>query len=550
MRKHRLLVVFGCFLCIFGFSIQLLYSKQETRRVPKSLAIVVDSVGTKPPCPREQDHNISILETSHGGSKHNMKIRSKQISNPRPEVDASTCIERNIIASKQDVAPPTGRKHGGNERLKFSLQKKKTKAPPVTYNETVSSEDFALGRFNEITALGEFKPNLESFTLCKHCATKYWSNVCLWNGTIYRENATSKQYKSWSYAGDMIFPISDLSELEKEPKQFAEAPAFFAWMPCEGNLFHLIFQTLAPLYTLLVHQDLMGRRDFERKMDFYVDRPFGYDVVALRNDSSFRHGSCRSPKYLSMFDLLPVNLEYDFYGDARFRDQLRCYKHAYFGFDERMEHSKMIPVLTFVKNRMIPQERCEALKSAPGEVNVIMIQRHHRRIANMEELTQGLATLKAKMNMRIVALEDLTFMEQLEMFSCWGDVMVGVQGAGMAWGYFMPHGKGMIEIGWKKWECRYDGRFKNHLLPQCIRVPDSGLRVNFTNYMKDTDIFKDKRYVKFAQFSDIPEQDQNEVLAISKKNPYGFTPKYVDVTVPLNLFTSAMRKVVSTVANQ
>eukprot|EP00475_Leptophrys_vorax_P030860 TRINITY_DN4655_c0_g1_i1.p1 TRINITY_DN4655_c0_g1~~TRINITY_DN4655_c0_g1_i1.p1 ORF type:complete len:460 (-),score=96.96 TRINITY_DN4655_c0_g1_i1:454-1833(-) len=401
--------------------------------------------GTAPTVPCRQKRG-ELIESAHGGSAYNLTVRSLQTNHWKAK--EGTCLAKNVINIQDDSLLDRKRPVMASSRGRSSPR------------ELISASEYSQGIFKTIP--GEegrnatFSPNFNSFTLCPNCLTKYYNNVCLLNGTIYSGEFPS-QYKVWTYAGTIIFNLSAMSELPSGAKpEFVEPPAFFAWMPCEGNLFHMIFQTYAPLYTLLAYQNLMGREVFGRKIDFYADRPFGYDVVARRNDTEFRHGMCRSPKYLPMFDLLPVNLEYDYYGDPRFMRQLRCYKHAFFGFDERMEHKKIVPSLNFAKRHLLNQTACQEMHGVAGHFNIIMIQRHHRGIANMGELQEKSLSLGSSLGVnvtaRVVYLEDLNFLEQMELFSCWGDVMFGVQGAGMAWGYFMREKRGLIEVGWKKWE--------------------------------------------------------------------------------------------------
>jgi hypothetical protein len=547
MMKHWNGSALLCLVCVLSLILlhNILYPSIQSntyRNVPSVVIRVPQRPTLQDPTEPQfqfQSKQQDVVYVSHGGSKHDLKVKSLVNHHIFQRETQPVCDVRNVV----DVNYVPDKR----ERASMPFGKPKSR-------ELISPDVYGSGNFPVVGAendSGMFEPNFESFTLCPKCLTKYYSNVCLWNGTIYADQEAESQYKVWTYAGTIIFNLSTLSSLPMEVKNqtvFSEAPAFFAWMPCEGNLFHMIFQTFAPLYTLLSFQGLMGREVFNRKIDFYADRPFGYDIVKQRYDTDFRHGMCRSPKYLSMFDLLPVNLEYDYYGDSRFENQLRCYRHSFFGFDERIDHKKIIPSLNFARRYLVNQTRCEALSSPPGTLQILMIQRHHRRISNIEDLDESAKALGRKLNStivtKVVALEDLEFIDQMELFSCWADVMVGVQGAGMAWGYFMREHKGLIEIGWRKWECRYDGRLKFHLSTKCIRLEDDLVKTNLTNFMKDTDIFKDLRYVKYSNFSELPEEDQQVVLEQVKLNPYGFTPKYADVQVPVSSFERELKMMI------
>ena len=81
---------------------------------------------------------------------------------------------------------------------------------------------------------------------------------------------------------------------------------------------------------------------------------------------------------------------------------------------------------------------------------ISLIQRHYRRILNIEELREGLYKAGFQ-NINILTFEDMMLKQQMQTVYC-TDIMVGVYGAGLQWALFMKPGSGLLELGWHHWD--------------------------------------------------------------------------------------------------
>ena len=92
----------------------------------------------------------------------------------------------------------------------------------------------------------------------------------------------------------------------------------------------------------------------------------------------------------------------------------------------------------------------------PWEWAVTIIQRKlDRRILNIEELTLTLER-EGYNNTHVVDMATLSIKEQMQLARC-SDVLIGIQGAALHWGFFMRPGTGFVEIAWpqKLWGFYY-----------------------------------------------------------------------------------------------
>lgn len=163
-----------------------------------------------------------------------------------------------------------------------------------------------------------------------------------------------------------------------------------------------------------------------------------------------------------VLDLLPVNLEYNYNGDRRFWPQVSCYKHAFFGFDERTDHNKIIPSLSFAKKHVLKSNQCRDLHRSLESLHVLLIQRHHREISNIHreisnihELESVALDIGVELNITVSTKETHSVLgldvPVLLLNKCYGRCSRSWNGLEIF--YAREEKEGLVEVAWKKWEC-------------------------------------------------------------------------------------------------
>ena len=108
-------------------------------------------------------------------------------------------------------------------------------------------------------------------------------------------------------------------------------------------------------------------------------------------------------------------------------------------------------------------------------------------------------------------------------------MVVGVQGAGLQWIYFLQPNAGIIELFWTRWISKYVARGASvGVKGRAIDVSDS-LRVNWTMYQKANDL------------GELTDEDKSRILndqsLLYDANPY----KWADVEVDVNVYLEKLR---------
>ena len=113
--------------------------------------------------------------------------------------------------------------------------------------------------------------------------------------------------------------------------------------------------------------------------------------------------------------------------------------------------------------------------------------------------------------------------------------MVGVQGAGLQWVYFLQPNAGVLEIKWKRWPSKYVERGMSvGVRGRSINVPFNNLAVNWTLYEKVNN--DNQKYSAKEKARILADQHLHRGL-----NPYKFADVKVDVKVYLEKLRSLMK---------
>jgi hypothetical protein len=111
--------------------------------------------------------------------------------------------------------------------------------------------------------------------------------------------------------------------------------------------------------------------------------------------------------------------------------------------------------------------------------------------------------------------------------------MVGVQGAGLQWVYFLPDHSAILEIGWKRWESKYVERgYSVGVIGSFIDARDN-MTINWTDYLNHN-----------KKLGVLTDKDKQRILHDNNlhfdANPY----KFADVTVGVGVYLEHLKKLI------
>ena len=218
-------------------------------------------------------------------------------------------------------------------------------------------------------------------------------------------------------------------------------PAYFISPSCPGNLYHFWTDSTRLLYGTLKATNRLNASDGNQV--FY---PASFREWARE---SWDGNSCYNPlRFQELLLTLGVRPWHGWYGYAPTNT---CYTNAVFGYIDSNINEREAENYVMAAMGYMP-EQC------PTGPTVTILQRKTRRILNAEQLQNASKALGLSRTF-LYEFEDLPVREQFKIASC-SDILIGVQGAGMAWLYFMPNTSGLIEIAWpqKQWISRYKNR--------------------------------------------------------------------------------------------
>ena len=111
--------------------------------------------------------------------------------------------------------------------------------------------------------------------------------------------------------------------------------------------------------------------------------------------------------------------------------------------------------------------------------------------------------------------------------------MVGVQGAGLQWVYFLPEHSAILEIGWKRWPSKYVYRGQSVGVQGKFIDASENITMNWSAYEKAN---------KLEQLTDRQKQDilgNNKLLF--DKNPY----KWADTHIGIHVYLRHLRNLIT-----
>jgi len=232
-----------------------------------------------------------------------------------------------------------------------------------------------------------------------------------------------------------------------------------SWFSCEGNIHHMISETLRPLAATLnrikpSEPPLVG---------IFASSPFSRWVQNTKG--------CHGPTYYPLMKLLGIdpvlfgfahpNGGQDTSKNGMFYppDNGRWDTTATYCFkDHQIAHGS-----TSVEKAILEEATCDGHEL--NGVRVILIQRlNTRRIGNAQDLIAIAQSMPKITNATIVNLENLDIKDQIRHINCGNPIVVGVQGAGLEWTKFLKHtGRkaAVIELTWRQWGSYYAGNVKS-----------------------------------------------------------------------------------------
>lgn len=282
-------------------------------------------------------------------------------------------------------------------------------------------------------------------------------SVCVQQGQLSRQGQ-SREHTHNVAPGD--FGGTHRYELHDRQKTLAVPHmnlAVVAWFSCEGNLNHLVGETLVPVWELL--QQL--RPATPPRLIIAGRSPWPID----NKDPQ----TCHSERYAYIASLLPVQPHVLFVGgafprrlatayDLRTRRAVAAPRHECYNTTVQVKPSFKSSTGSQDFYAAVLGGQC----SKPSSLEVLVVERNRtRRLVNQPELLSTLRALPGVDAARAVDLERLDAAAQLQTV-CAHRVLVGVHGQGMEWGHSLngvdPSGSALIEFWAGDWPCYYAQR--------------------------------------------------------------------------------------------
>jgi len=251
-----------------------------------------------------------------------------------------------------------------------------------------------------------------------------------------------------------------------------------AWFSCEGNLHHLMTETLHPIANALEN---VNTNDSENLPLVAVGASYG--VTSWNAGESGCHGATFYP----LFNVINVDPVIFSFGGSRRQSTPR--ENVYPAPNERWD---MNNIYCFRETRQVSDSAHSAslsqkLLSWAGcnpstgqEFRVVIVQRQRsRRILNLDQLVFMANNTVGVTNVSVLALEKMTMREQVREMACGNVIVAGVQGAGLQWTTLWGNNNGnraaLIEWGWRDWGSYYTGRISGKARSIFRRIPDENI---------------------------------------------------------------------------
>lgn len=241
--------------------------------------------------------------------------------------------------------------------------------------------------------------------------------------------------------------------------------AIVAWFSCEGNLNHLVGETLHPVWQQL--QRFTPAASPPQLVIMGSAWPLGPDSSA-----------CHSERFAFIASLLPLTPMVLFVPeggaphtayDLRSMHAVAPPRRACFG-----EVVQAVPSYSSGAGAQDFYQHVAAAANCthPRTLEVLVVQRSAtRRITNLPALLATILALPGVHAARTVDFATIRAQEQLQLV-CAHRVLVGVHGQGMEWGHLLNAGQvdgaALIEFSAGRWPCYYAQRMKaSNILSEC-----------------------------------------------------------------------------------
>ena len=295
-----------------------------------------------------------------------------------------------------------------------------------------------------------------------------WSGpLCVEGKRLVAYNSSSRfdaTYGASDFGGEHTFEVR---HVKKDWPHKPRGELLLSWFSCEGNVHHMIGETIYPLWKTMSNGNLSVLRE---KQANKATR------VAFMNTLQWpptADGDCHSSRFASLLALLPIHPEL-FMGPGsavqlasagaligRPSPPAQCFARV----QQQMSDTAGAAGLTQAFYRWVADEStgCHPPRSQGGARVLLVRRATSRRIVNEANVERLLRSLPQVARVKVVDFANLTAMEQMRAV-CGAHLMVGVHGQGNEWGHFLNGAKGvgggLLEIRYDGWPCYYAPRME------------------------------------------------------------------------------------------
>lgn len=291
--------------------------------------------------------------------------------------------------------------------------------------------------------------------------------ICVNGKQLIAYNSSEKRsvtYGAFDFGGEHTFEVQHV----KAPwPSTPRGDLIISWFSCEGNVHHMLGETIYPLWKTLSQGNLSALRQKQ------IER---WTRVAFVNTPQWpprEDGDCHSGRFASLLALLPLHedlllgpgaaarLEAGGALRARPSPPAQCFARA----RQQLSDAKGAAGLPQSFYRWIADEAggCHP-PSTEGGAQVLLVRRATtRRIVNERKVEAMLRGLPQVARLQVIDFANMTAFEQMRAV-CGAHVMVGVHGQGNEWGHFLNGarggGGGLLELRYDGWPCYYAPRME------------------------------------------------------------------------------------------
>ena len=259
--------------------------------------------------------------------------------------------------------------------------------------------------------------------------------VCVINNKGYTVSGRALKAAPYDYGGRHPYTIPALAGRNIQGATWHDT-LVLAWHTCEGNLYHMMHETLAPISHAIAKHNLQNAH------------------VAIVGGAwpPVQPDGCHSMRYLPLYKALNVSTLYNFEGSFSVQTNhtlTKCYRQAV-QVQPDTNTNWYANVLKWASGP----------KCADRKPRVVIIQRTQtRRILNVQQLRD--VALGFTRHVQVVDLQVMSVQNQIRTITCGNPVVAAVHGAGLAWTMLLKHtGRraAVIEWTWPSWSTYYAGR--------------------------------------------------------------------------------------------